>query len=183
MSKNKRFDVVLNEFDEIEYIADIIGCEDRDFVEFMDFVEELASENVMLKSIHMWYEDALGRLEEENKQLNEQVNRKQKHIVHLENKIHRMRENIKRLEVLYHYRGQDGSVDLKKECWMLKQEVGVLKGGLDESVEIIGELKKDNIHLEKENDKLRLRIIEKDRLLDDRDKIIFNVTKAINGDD
>lgn len=38
----KRFEVVFNEFDEIEYIMDKETMEDRDFAEFMDFVESLA---------------------------------------------------------------------------------------------------------------------------------------------
>jgi len=67
-------------------------------------------------------------LEYEIEQLKIKSDNKQKHIVRLEEKIHRMRDNIKRLEVLYHYREQDGHVDLKKECWQLKQENGRLKG-------------------------------------------------------
>ena len=46
----KRFDVVLNEFDEIEYITDIVDCEDRDFADFLDYANELADENKELKS-------------------------------------------------------------------------------------------------------------------------------------
>ena len=46
----KRFEVVLNEFDEVEYIMDKKLCEDKDFAEFMDFVEELAEENKTLKA-------------------------------------------------------------------------------------------------------------------------------------
>lgn len=38
----KRFEVILNEFDEVEYIMDKKMMEDRDFAEFMDFVELLA---------------------------------------------------------------------------------------------------------------------------------------------
>ena len=45
----KRFEVVLNEFDEVEYIMDKELYEDRDFVEFMDFVEDLGKENERLK--------------------------------------------------------------------------------------------------------------------------------------
>ena len=72
----------------------------------------------------------LNRLTNENQMLEyykDQSEKKQKHIVHLEGKIHRMRENIKRLEVLYHYRGQEGTFDVKEECWRLKQENGQLK--------------------------------------------------------
>ena len=45
----KRFDCILNEFDEIEYISDIVDCEDRDFADFMDYVNEMAKENEQLK--------------------------------------------------------------------------------------------------------------------------------------
>ena len=33
----KRFEVVMNEFDEVEYIMDKVMMEDRDFAEFIDF--------------------------------------------------------------------------------------------------------------------------------------------------
>jgi len=45
----KRFEVVLNEFDEVEYIMDKKLCEDKDFAEFMDFVEDLGKENERLR--------------------------------------------------------------------------------------------------------------------------------------
>lgn len=46
---DKRFDYVMNEFDEIEYISDNIDCEDRDFADFLDYVNEMAKENESLK--------------------------------------------------------------------------------------------------------------------------------------
>ena len=49
MTENKRFEAVLNEFDEIEYITDIVDCEDRDFKEFLDYANELAEENEEIK--------------------------------------------------------------------------------------------------------------------------------------
>ena len=45
----KRFDVVMNEFDEVEYITDIVDCEDRDFADFIEFANEMAEENEQLK--------------------------------------------------------------------------------------------------------------------------------------
>ena len=48
-TKNKRFEVVLNEFDEVEYIMDKEMMEDRDFAEFIDFVEDVCKENEQLK--------------------------------------------------------------------------------------------------------------------------------------
>lgn len=72
-------------------------------------------------------ETSLKELLKENDKLKQDCLKKQKHITHLENKIHRMREQIKKLEVLYHYRGQEGSVDLKTECYNLKKENAELK--------------------------------------------------------
>ena len=43
----------------------------------------------------------------ENEELKQTADKKQKHIVHLENKIHRMRKQIKKLEDLFHYRTAD----------------------------------------------------------------------------
>jgi len=63
---------------------------------------------------------------------------KQEHIVVLENKIHRMREDIKRLEALYHYRGYIGSGDVKKEYYRMEKL-----------------LKAENDKLEKENGELK----------------------------
>ena len=45
----KRFEVVMNEFDEVEYIMDKEMMEDRDFAEFIDFVEDVCTENEQLK--------------------------------------------------------------------------------------------------------------------------------------
>ena len=45
----KRFDCVLNEFDEIEYISDIVDCEDRDFPDFLDYVNKMSKENEQLR--------------------------------------------------------------------------------------------------------------------------------------
>ena len=58
----KRFDCVLNEFDEIEYITDTVDCEDRDFIDFLDFANDLADENVKLKTT---IKEVIGLLEEE----------------------------------------------------------------------------------------------------------------------
>ena len=48
---DKRFEVVMNEFDEVEYIMDKAMMEDRDFAEFIDFVEDVCKENEQLKQI------------------------------------------------------------------------------------------------------------------------------------
>lgn len=45
----KRFEVVMNEFDEVEYIMDKAMMEDRDFAEFIDFVEDVCKENEQLQ--------------------------------------------------------------------------------------------------------------------------------------
>jgi len=64
-------------------------------------------------------------------ELQDKSDKKQKHIVLLEGKIHRMREDIKRLEALYHYGGYIGSGDVKKEYYrrekLLKAENEQLK--------------------------------------------------------
>ena len=46
---DKRFEVIINEFDEVEYIMDKEMMEDRDFAEFIDFVEDVCKENKQLK--------------------------------------------------------------------------------------------------------------------------------------
>ena len=46
---DKRFEVVMNEFDEVEYIMDKAMMEDRDFAEFIDFVEDVCKENEQLQ--------------------------------------------------------------------------------------------------------------------------------------
>lgn len=70
--------------------------------------------------------------------------KKQEHIVLLENKIHRMREDIKRLEALYHYRGYIGSGDVKKEYYrmekLLKAENNKLKKENEELKEVMQEV-------------------------------------------
>ena len=69
----------------------------------------------------------MNALADENEELKKKSRDKQEHITYLEGKIHRMREAIKKLEYLYHYRGQDASVDVKKEAWELKKENNNLK--------------------------------------------------------
>ena len=49
----KRFEVVMNEFDEVEYIMDKEMMEDRDFADFIDFVEDVCKENEQLKQTNM----------------------------------------------------------------------------------------------------------------------------------
>ena len=52
---DKRFEVVMNEFDEVEYIMDKAMMEDRDFAEFIDFVEDVCKENEQLKKdVEYW---------------------------------------------------------------------------------------------------------------------------------
>ena len=51
----KRFEVIINEFDEVEYIMDKEMMEDRDFADFMDFVEDVCKENEQLKQqVNEW---------------------------------------------------------------------------------------------------------------------------------
>lgn len=62
MTENKRFEVVLNEFDEVEYIMDKEMMEDRDFAEFIDFVEDVCNENEYLKKEVKEYKEAMKRM-------------------------------------------------------------------------------------------------------------------------
>lgn len=55
----KRFEVVMNEFDEVEYIMDKTMMEDRDFAEFMDFVEDVCKENEQLKQLLDYADDLI----------------------------------------------------------------------------------------------------------------------------
>ena len=89
----KRFDVVMNEFDEVEYITDIVDYEDRDFADFIEFANEMAKENEQLKQSYKEFEDecqstfnAMSRkqndlyrknfkLKEENEELKQALNR------------------------------------------------------------------------------------------------------------
>lgn len=63
--------------------------------------------------------EELNMLYKQNGKLQQQTIEKQKHIVNLEGKIHRMRERIKKLEELYHYR----CADLKRENDELKRQI------------------------------------------------------------
>ena len=64
MSENKRFNAVINEDNEIEYIQDLQAYEDLDFAEFMQIANSLAGENENLKKA-LW--DAETRyIEEKN---------------------------------------------------------------------------------------------------------------------
>ena len=83
----KRFDYVMNEYDEIEYITDIVDCENRDFVDFLDFANTMANENEQLKQTIETqifnYENAKGvihssehqiqQLQDENEQLKQKI--------------------------------------------------------------------------------------------------------------
>ena len=61
MTENKRFEVVMNEFDEVEYIMDKEMMEDRDFAEFIDFVEDVCNENEQLKQRNKRFEEKIQR--------------------------------------------------------------------------------------------------------------------------
>ena len=72
----KRFEVILNEFDEVEYIMDKEMMEDRDFAEFMDFVEllarnkdEIVKENEQLRECYKDCKVMLHEAIEENELL------------------------------------------------------------------------------------------------------------------
>ena len=167
-------------------------------------LNELNDENDVLKQqlktkyiVNKQYEE-LQKVKEENEQLKQDIgelqndklltelqikcDKKQEHIVLLENKIHRMREDIKRLEALYHYRGYIGSGDVKKEYYrmekLLRAENEQLKQSLDyeqrmhewfKNEAYLLQNKLDNredeiINLKKENEQLKkgIRELEKE---------------------
>lgn len=72
----------MNEFDEIEYIMDKEMMEDRDFADFMDFVEEVCKENEQLKQEIENGMESFKRIQrchtltlvEENEQLKSEIN-------------------------------------------------------------------------------------------------------------
>lgn len=72
-----------------------------------------------LNGLYDYVFDMNEQLEKENWQLKQQTIEKQKHIINLEGKIHRMRKQIRKLEELYHYR----SADLKRENDKLKRQI------------------------------------------------------------
>ena len=67
----KRFEVVMNEFDEVEYIMDKVAMEDRDFADFIDFVEDVCNENEQLKEQLSEQGTQIDFLQAENKHLGE----------------------------------------------------------------------------------------------------------------
>ena len=67
----KRFEVVMNEFDEVEYIMDKVAMEDRDFADFIDFVEDVCNENEQLKEQLSEQGTQIDFLKDENKHLGE----------------------------------------------------------------------------------------------------------------
>ena len=69
----KRFEVVMNEFDEVEYIMDKVAMEDRDFAEFIDFVEDICNENEQLKQQLLDRIKYTHQLEAELKKLNKKI--------------------------------------------------------------------------------------------------------------
>ena len=56
----KRFEVVMNEFDEVEYIMDKEMMEDRDFADFIDFVEDVCKENEQLKQQFNYIQNSIS---------------------------------------------------------------------------------------------------------------------------
>lgn len=70
MSENKRFNAVINEDNEIEYIQDLQAYEDLDFAGFMEIANSLAGENENLKKA-LW--DAETRYIEEKNEFSSDV--------------------------------------------------------------------------------------------------------------
>ena len=85
----------------------------QDTLDKKNTIEQLKKEVDFLKG----YREDVEELTIENEQLKQKSDRKQKHIVVLENKIHRMREAIHKLEWLSTYR----NAELIRENYKLKK--------------------------------------------------------------
>lgn len=113
----------------------------------------------MLNDTNIFFKSELSRYKEVNRldvwkssynsedaliaELQDKCDKKQEHIIHLENKIHRMREDIKRLEALYHYRGYIGSGDVKKEYYRMEKLLRAENNKLKEENEQLKSEKED----------------------------------------
>ena len=95
--------------------------------------------------------DLLNDFSEENEQLKQQSDNKQKHIVTLENKIVRMRKAIHKLEWLSTHR----NADLQRENKQLKQEVTHWKKILDNHQQIVAKTLREQYHWLKNEDKIQ----------------------------
>lgn len=83
--------------------------------------------------------ELLNTLHHENQQLQE----KQKHITHLESKIHRMREQIHKLEKLYHYRSADlkrENEQLRKQCFELEKDYVIETSDISDKIYLDDEI-------------------------------------------
>ena len=148
-------------------LCDLLNKINYENNELKDFINQLQEELVLFKNAGA---DMGADLNAQIISLKKEKEDKQSHITHLENKIHRMRDNIKRLEGLYHYRGWEGTGDVKKECYQFKKEYTQLK---KENQKLKNELKiaDDNIGiLQSENERLKSTLrdcCEKRRINDD----------------
>ena len=149
MSENNRFILVFKDSKNYFYYKDILTGDKINLNTFE--LEEML--NSLWKQTQR-FEKQNKRLSEENEQLKEICDNKQKHIVHLENKIHRIREYVKKLEGLYHYRGIAGIPgDDKKECYQFEKKYNQLKKEIKELSEENKQLKSINHELKiSEND-------------------------------
>lgn len=94
----KRFEVIMNEFDEVEYIMDKEMMEDRDFAEFIDFVEDIYKENEQLKErIKELQKESYGNLDGLN-YYQEQNGHLESKISNLECENKQLKQRIKELE-------------------------------------------------------------------------------------
>ena len=62
MSENKRFNAVINEDNEIEYIQDLQAYEDLDFADFFELANNLSEQNKQLKKENKALKMELKRL-------------------------------------------------------------------------------------------------------------------------
>lgn len=62
MSENKRFNAVINEDNEIEYIQDLQAYEDLDFADFFELANKLSEENEQLQQQNELLENTIESL-------------------------------------------------------------------------------------------------------------------------
>lgn len=125
-----------------------------------DRLNELNDEKTELKKENEQLKQDIGELQNDKllTGLQMKCDKKQEHIVLLENKIHRMREQIKKLEGLYHYRGYIGSGDVKKECYKTEKLYAQLKKentNLKHEVNYLQDRLDDYVLVENENNELK----------------------------
>lgn len=142
MSESKRFSLwqnalkhwIILDGDDPLMLPVWIGFENKETAQALaDFLNELSKENDVLHETvssldkcQKGQSSIINQLYKENKELKQTADKKQKHIVNLEDKIHRMRKQIKKLEDLFYYR----TVDIDRQY---SKRIGIYEDFLKEN--------------------------------------------------